>query len=103
METSDKNKILFTQLVLMFHAAAMQQMGKVKNPVTDKIERDLGQAQLSIDMLEMIKEKMRGNLSSEEDRFLQSLLQELKLNYVDEVSKDQQKPTEEQKQTVGSE
>lgn len=102
METSDKNKILFTQLVLMFHAAAMQQMGKVKNPITDKIERDLGQAQLSIDMLEMIKEKMRGSLSSEEERFLQSLLQELKLNYVDEVSKDQQRPTKEQEQTVGT-
>ena len=102
MEASDKNKILFTQLVLMFQAAAMQQMGKVKNPITDKIERDLRQAQLSIDMLEMIKEKMRGNLSSEEERFLQSLLQELKLNYVDEVSKDQQKPTKEQEQAEGS-
>lgn len=101
MEASDKNKILFTQLVLMFHAAAMQQMGKVKNPITDKIERDLGQAQLSIDMLEMIKEKMRGNLGSEEERFLQSLLQELKLNYVDEVSKDQRKPTQEEAQTAG--
>lgn len=96
MENSDKNKLLFTQLILMLHGAGMQQMGKVKNPLTDKVERDLAQAQFTIDMLDMIKEKMRGNLSSEEERFLQSLLQELKLNFVDEVSKDQQQQSQAQ-------
>jgi len=94
MGDSDKNKVLFTQLVVMLHGAAMQQMGKIKNPLTDKIERDLTQAQFSIDMLDMMKEKMKGNLSPEEERFLQSILQELKLNYVDEVSKDQQQSQE---------
>ena len=102
MEPSEKNKILFTQLVVMLHTAGMQQMGKLKNPVTGQINRDLGQAQLSIDMLDMISEKTRGNLSSEEERLLKSLLQELKLNYVDEVNKDQQKPTQEQAQPPGS-
>jgi hypothetical protein len=96
MENSEKNKLLFTQLILMLHGAGMQQMGKVKNPLSDKIERDLTQAQFSIDMLDMIKDKMRGNLNTEEERFLQSLLQELKLNFVDEVNKDQQQRTQEQ-------
>ena len=95
MEDSEKKKVLFTQLILMFHGAAMQQMGKIKNPVTDKIERDLTQAQFSIDMLDMMKDRTTGNLSPEEERFLQSLLQELKLNFVDEVGKDQgQQPQE---------
>jgi hypothetical protein len=96
MQNTDKSKLLFTQLIVMLHGAGMQQMGKVKNPLTDKIERDLAQAQFSIDMLDMIKEKMKGNLSSDEERFLQSLLQELKLNFVDEANKDQQQRTEEQ-------
>jgi hypothetical protein len=100
MENFDKNKLLFTQLILMLHGAAMQQMGKIKNPLTDKIERDLTQAQFSIDMLDMVKDKMRGNLSTEEERFLQSLLQELKLNFVDEVNKDQQQTTQEQSSTT---
>lgn len=95
MEDSDKNKVLFTQLILMFHGAAMQQMGKIKNPVTDKIERDLTQAQFSIDMLDMMKHRTKGNLSPEEERFLQSLLQELKLNFVDETGKDQRQQTQE--------
>jgi hypothetical protein len=102
MENSDKNKLLFTQLIIMLQGAAMQQMGKLKNPLTDKIERDLTQAQFSIDMLDMVKDKMRGNLSTEEERFLQSLLQELKLNFVDEVNKDQQQRTQEQSSTTGT-
>ena len=39
------------------------------------------------DMLDMLKEKAKGNLSAEEDRFLTNLLKELKLNFVDEAGK----------------
>jgi hypothetical protein len=87
MNTTEKNQLLFTQLVAMFHFAAMQQMGKVKNPMTDAIERDLSAAQGSIDVLDMLREKTRGHLSPEEEKFLNQVLQELKLNYVDESSK----------------
>jgi len=96
-DTSAKNQFLFTQLVLMFHTAAMQQMGKLKNPLTDKIERDLEQAQVSIDILDMVKEKTKGNLTNDEERFLNSVLQELKLNYVDEASKDKAAESKEEK------
>ena len=87
MDANQKHDLLFTQLVLMFHALTMQQLGKIKSPVTDKIERDLHGAQSSIDMLDMLKEKTRGNLSPDTDRFVTSALQELRLNYVDEASK----------------
>ncbi|MDE3056897.1 MAG: DUF1844 domain-containing protein [Bacteroidota bacterium] len=88
MAKVDKNEMLFVQLVSMFHAAALQQMGKLKNPLTDKIERDLSQAELSIDILDMLKEKCKGGLSSDEEKFLTTVLQELKLNFVDEQMKD---------------
>jgi hypothetical protein len=89
MDINEKNQLLLTQLILMFQTAALQQMGKLKNPLTDKIEKDLSQAQISIDMLEMLHKKMKGNLTQEEDRLFSSVLQELKLNYVDEAMKDQ--------------
>jgi type III secretory pathway component EscR len=92
--TTEKNTSMFFGLVFTFQAAAMQQMGKLKNPVTDKIERDLQQAQLSIDVLDMIEEKTKGNLSDDEAKFLKGVLQELKLNYVDEMTKEK-KPEEE--------
>ena len=87
MNENERQEILFVQLVSMFHTAAMQQMGKLKNPITDAVERDLPQAQISIDMLDMLKHKTKGNLSSDEEKFLQTAVQELKLNYVDELSK----------------
>jgi hypothetical protein len=89
------HEALLVQLILMLQTAALQQMGKLKNPLTDKVEQDLQQAQLSIDMLEMLHSKMKGNLTEEEERLLSSVLRDLKLNYVDEISKKQ--PTEDRK------
>jgi regulatory protein YycI of two-component signal transduction system YycFG len=89
MTSKEKEQFLLIQLILMFQTAALQQMGKLKNPVSDKIEQDLNQAQISIDMLEMLHTKMKGNLSDEEERTFTGVLQELRLNYVDEVAKAQ--------------
>lgn len=96
-ETPDatmSKKDLFLGLIHSFQAAAMQQMGKTVNPFTEKIERDLAQARLSIDMLEMLQERTSGNLTGEESRFLTHVLTELRLNYVAEVDEDKKKAGE---------
>jgi len=88
----EKHTALFAQLVIMFQGACMQHLGKIKNPTTDKIEKDLQQAQAMIDLLEMLRAKTRGNLSKEEESFVTNIVRELKLNYVDESAKqDDQK------------
>jgi len=92
MEPSDRHGVLFTRLVLMLHAAAMQHLGKVKNPVTDKVERDLAAAQGMIDTLEMLERRTKGNLTPDEGRMLSQVLQELRLNYVDEAAKPDPPP-----------
>ena len=97
MTNEEKQNALFGGLVMMFHAAAMQQIGKVKNQLTDKIERDLEQAQVSIDMLDMIMSKTKGNLAAEEERFIKTMLQELKLNYVEEMNKEKKEDQSEEK------
>lgn len=94
MNQSDKDSALLMNLLLLFQAAAMQHMGKIKNPMTDTIERDLEQAQFAIDTLDMMANKMKGNLNPEEERLLTSILKELKLNYVDEQSKPTPQPEE---------
>jgi len=88
-ETNAKDTALFMQLVMTFQAAAWQQMGKIKNPVTDKIERTLDQARYSIDMLEMLRSKTKGNLSDDEAKFLNHVISELQLNFVDELKKEE--------------
>ncbi|HNS12441.1 MAG TPA: DUF1844 domain-containing protein [Bacteroidia bacterium] len=85
------NEQLFIQVVYIFHSSAMVAMGKLKNPATDKIERDLDQAKQSIDILEMLKEKTKGNLSNEISSLLDKFLTELRLNFIDERNKDQVK------------
>ena len=86
---SEENyQLLFMQLVMQNQQIAMMAMGKIKNPVTDKIERNLEYAKVSIDTLDMLLAKTKGNLSEYEEKFLTEALKDLKLNYVDEVDKD---------------
>jgi len=82
---------LFMQLVLTFHTAAWQQMGKMVNPMSGKAERNLELSKNSIDMLGMIEEKTKGNLSDEESKFLRQILTELRMNYVEESKKPDEK------------
>ncbi len=84
----DSDDQLFTQLIYIFYSSAMVALGKLKNPATDKIERNLEQAKQSIDILELIKTKTKSNLTENQSRALESLLTDLRLNYVDESNKD---------------
>jgi len=79
-----RDETLFLQLVAMFQYAAMQQMGKLPNPATGKIERDLMQARISIDMIEMLQRRTESHRSAPESEFLDKVLFELRMNYVDE-------------------
>jgi hypothetical protein len=83
----DKDEQLFAQLMYIFYSTAMQGMGKILHPVSNKIERNMEQAQNAIDMLEMIRTKTKGNLSPETDRLLNTYLTDLRLNYVEEANK----------------
>ena len=97
------HEILFMNIVIMFQTSAMQHMGKLKNPMTDKIERNLEQAQMSIDILDMLKAKTQNNLSEHETTFLNRAISELKLNFVDEVEKDKQEKDVKKEETVKEE
>ena len=100
----DNHQILFMQLVMQNQQIAMMAMGKIKNPVTDTIDRNLEYAKVSIDTLDMLQARTKGNISEYEEKFLTEALKDLKLNYVDEVEKDKAgsagKETSEEKKTT---
>lgn len=98
MEKDSSHGFLFMQLVLQNQQLAMMSMGKLKNPVSDKIERNLEFAKMSIDTLDMLAIKTKGNLSEYEEKFLTEVIKELKLNYVDEVNKEQKETPEPKKE-----
>lgn len=81
----DKHDQLLGSLLYLFHTTGMQGLGKILNPVSQKIEKNLDQAKESIEMLDMLKEKTKGNLSPELSRLLDQFLSDLRLNYVDEL------------------
>ena len=87
--TIDKGReaALFLQLVLGLQQAAMVALGKLMNPMSGKIERNLEGARNTIDTLAAIEARTRGNLESDEQRVLTQVLTDLKLNYLDEVKK----------------
>jgi len=85
-ENAEKLDALFVNLVLIFKNAAIQQMGKIMNPLSGKVEKNLEQARFSIDMIDMLKEKTRGNLSADVEKLVDSTLLELRMNYVEEVN-----------------
>jgi hypothetical protein len=91
-EQISRDEVLFLQLVSMFQIAALQQMGKIPNPLNGKTERDLEQAKISVDMLGMIEARTKGNLTEREKEFLGKVLFESRMNYLDEMKK----PAEEQ-------
>ena len=82
-----KEDQLFIHLVNTFVQSAWISLGKVKNPVSDKIERNVEQATYYIDLVDMLQTKMKGNLSEWEEQYIIHSLSELKLNYIDEKKK----------------
>ena len=87
-ENLEQQDALLVNLVLIFQNAAMQQMGKITNPMTGEVEKNLEQARFSIDVIDMLRSKTRGNLSADLEKLLDTTLTNLRMNYVDEANKE---------------
>ena len=74
----------------MFHTSAMQGLGKIADP-TGQLNRNLEYVSQTIDLMAMLKEKTKGNISEDIEKMLDGMLSELRLNYVDEKSKAPEK------------
>jgi len=63
-------------------------LGKIKNPATDEMERNLDAARTLIDVLAELQAKTEGRLDADDQRHLQHVLTELRMNWVDESAKE---------------
>ena len=86
LESNFTEQQLFDQLISSLVHTTWVSLGKIKNPITDKIEKDLHVASVNIDMVDMLYKRMDGNLSEAEDKYMSQVLSELKLNYIHEKS-----------------
>lgn len=81
-------------LVFSLQAAAMQQLGKIQDPMTGEVQRDLDQAKSTIDVLDMLKVKCRTGTPEDILKMMDSAVMDLQLNYMDEMKKDQRQKNE---------
>jgi len=72
----------FRIFVAGLYTQTLMALGEVENTVTHKKEASLPEAQYLIDTIDMLKQKTQGNLSSEEESYLISLLHDLRMRYV---------------------
>jgi len=74
-----------TTLFLMLASSALVHLGKAPDPTTGVAQRDLAQARLSIDLLRLLGEKTEGHRTAEESQFLEEILYDLQMQFVQAV------------------
>ena len=72
----------FTMLINAMAQPALIFLGEIVHPGSGEAQVDLPQAKIQIDMLELLKVKCRGNISSDEDGLLDRILYQLRMLYV---------------------
>lgn len=79
-------EITFSSLIFSLSTSALIQLGEIEDPVTKKRDKNLPLAKQTIDLIGMLKEKTKGNLTPEEERLIDNILFDLRMRYVKAVS-----------------
>ena len=81
-EASPESEVNFSSFVMSLATQAMVQLGQMAPPPGMDIPVDVESGKGTIDILAMIQQKTRGNLSKEEAKFLEDILHTLRVSYV---------------------
>ena len=72
----------FASFLLSLGSSALVHLGELEHPEHPGLHKNLPLAKQSLDILAMLQDKTRGNLTAEEDQLLEQLLYELRMKYV---------------------
>lgn len=75
----------FSSLFLPFYTQALFKLGIAEDPVSQKIDENIDLAKRLIDLLNLLKEKTKGNLNVEEETLLNNGLHHLKMMYMEKA------------------
>lgn len=84
-DTSERGplpEVNFQSLIFSLSSSALFHLGEIADPQTGQKQKDLPLAKHSIDTIALLKEKTRGNLEDEEQKFLEHILTDLRWRYV---------------------
>jgi hypothetical protein len=83
-DDNDESEVTFLGFVLSLAHTAAVHFGDVPDPVTgEKSSANLAAAKQIVDILDLLEKKTRGNLTAEERQFLEQILYELRLRYME--------------------
>lgn len=72
----------FSSIVILLYFPALIQLGLVEDPATGERNENLVIAKRNIDLLDLLRDRTKGNLEAEEQKFLDGVLDQLKLAYL---------------------
>lgn len=75
-------KVDFISFIMRLATGVYISLGLVENPETKEKKEDIELAKFTIDTLDMLKDKTKGNLTKEEEVFFNEILSDLKLKFV---------------------
>jgi len=79
-------EINFTNFLLSISTSALFQLGEIPDPTTKQSVKELPLAKQTIDLIGMLKEKTKGNLTPEEEKLMEYILYDLRMRYVKATS-----------------
>jgi hypothetical protein len=75
-------EVNFNSLIFSLSSSAFFNLGEIADPQTGQRQKDLPLAKHSIDIIAMLRDKTKGNLNDEEQKFLDNILADLRIRYV---------------------
>jgi hypothetical protein len=81
----------FSSFVFSLSTSALLNLGEIKDPSAEKVEKDTAMAKHTIDIIAMLKDKSKGNLDENEARLIENVLHDLRMRYLRAVEEDSKK------------
>jgi hypothetical protein len=75
-------EISFSSFILSISSSALLHLGEIADPQSGEKKKDLTLAKQSVDIIALLKEKTKGNLTEEEEKLLKHLLYDLRMRFV---------------------
>jgi hypothetical protein len=75
----------FSSIVFPLYTQALIQLGLLEDPKNNRLETNLEYAKRLIDLLDLLKDRTKGNLEPEEENLLEAILSQLKLHYLKKI------------------
>jgi hypothetical protein len=79
-------EVTFTAFVMSLNTSALFHLGEISDPATGDKQQDMVLVKHTIDTLQLLEDKTKGNLTDEEQEILKNVLYDLKMRYVAKVS-----------------